>query len=113
MVTNTFFELVFLPLCWHMAIWFMVMAVGRALLISSARFWHRLVMTAGRGLSGEADSGEAYAAAGLEGRSPRVPLLGQVSTPPRPRGNTDGVACRACLPRPRRGRWPRRLATYS
>jgi hypothetical protein len=65
MVTNTFFELVFLPLCWHLAIWFMVMAVGRALLISSARFWHRLVMTAGRGLSGEAASGKEYAGAAV------------------------------------------------
>jgi hypothetical protein len=81
MVTNTFFDLIFLPLCRQLAVWFVVMAVGRTLLISAAQLLHRLAMTAGKGLSGESASGKGYAAVALESRSPRTPLLTLMSAP--------------------------------
>jgi hypothetical protein len=113
MVTNTFFDLIFLPLCRQLAVWFVLMAVGRTLLISAAQLWHRLAMTAGKGLSGESASGKGYAAAGPEARSPRTPLHGLISAPDRPRDNNDETACRACWPGLRQGQRPGRLVTHS
>ncbi len=58
MIMTKFFDLFFLPLCRQLAVWFVVMAVGRSFLISAAQLWHRLAMTAGKGLRGESASGK-------------------------------------------------------
>jgi hypothetical protein len=113
MVTNTFFDLIFLPLCRQLAVWFVVMAVGRVLLISAARFWHRLAMTAGRRCSGESASDKEYAAAGMEASGPRTPLLGLMSAPARPPDYSDGRTSQASLPGLRRAQRPERLVTHS
>jgi len=89
MVTNTFLDLVFLPLCRQLAVWFVVMAVGPALLISAARLRQRPAVTSGRGPSGESSSGKGHAADGLKARSLRTPVLGLMSASDRPRDNSD------------------------